>query len=718
MIHTGDLLIIFFLICAFGVIAGSISSEEKNPLFLSITASIASIILMWLSTAILISGRPFSAHLWTIASFGQLTIEIDRLSSLFLGITGLIFLPVSVFSFGYLKKYNDCHGSFCNLKIFSVLYHLFFASIVLTLIAGDIFLFFIGWEAMSILCYLLVNFEYENKKNISSGLTMLLMSEAGTLAAMLAFLVIAGVTGGMNFAALRANAGNLGMAACWSVFLLSFFGFGVKAGLVPVNNWVHRAYPAAPANISALFVTASNLGLYGILRINCDILPIRDSSQGIIVMIVGTLSALAGILYATPENDIKKMLAHSSVENMGIITAGFGAGFVFLATGHSMLAGLAFIAALYHMTNHSIYKALLFLGAGIIENQLGSRNMDKMGGLIRKIPWTAFFFLIGVLSIAALPPFNGFVSEWLTLQTMLQCAVLSSTGVKIVFALCGAGLALTAALAVTCFAKAFAMNFLGKARTAAAEAVHESHRSLIIPMGILSMACFLFGILPTYVIPVMDNVVSPYVHESSVDQLVPPFFTVGKGNAQFSRAFVSDFQKLGAQVGSRIIPGRGLVIMHRGEKRNPVIFAMSPSYTMVVLILLLSGVFLIMRFFTGKRRVQSKPAWSGGVRNFLPEMTYTATGFSNPVRVIFHGIFRPVQLDNARETIHEHFRSAIKKERKDPHFLDRMFGRPVILGGRYIANRLGRMHSGRVNAYAAYVMTALLLVLLVQVINF
>ena len=710
MVQTGNLLLLFFLLCALGVFAGAITSDEKNPLFLSIIAGAASLILVWMSGTVLISGRFFSAHLWTIPPVGTLTIEINRLSSLFLGVTGLVFLPVSVFSAGYLRKYAGKY----SLSTFSVFYHLLFASIVLTLVAGDIFLFFIGWEAMSILCYFLVNFEHEQEKNTRAGMIMLLMSEAGTLAALLAFLVIAGSTGSIVFTALRSGGTSLGAASRWAVFLLSFFGFGIKAGLVPVNSWVHRAYPVAPANVSALFVAASNLGLYGLLRINWDILPITHTNQGVVVLVVGTLSALAGILYATPENDMKKMLAHSSVENMGIITAGLGAGFVFFSMGHPVLAGLAFIAALYHMTNHSLYKSLLFLSAGAVEYRSGTRDMDRMGGLIRRMPWTALFFLAGALSIAALPPFNGFVSEWLTLQTLLQCAVLSSLAVKIVFALCGAGLALTAALAVTCFVKAFGMNFLGKARSKAVETVREARRSMTVPMAFLAVACFLLGILPTYVVPMMDQVARPYVHESAVDQLVPPFFTVGRGNAQFSKTFVSDFHKLGAQVGSGVLPGRGLVIMHRGGKQNPVIFAMSPSYTVVVLVLLLGCGFLGVRFFTRRRRLERRPAWSGGMRRLLPEMTYSATGFSNPVRVIFSGIFRPVPVHNARETIHQHFLSAIKKEQKEPHLLDRLFGRPVILGSRYLANRFGRMHSGRVNMYAAYVLAALLIVLLIQ----
>jgi hydrogenase-4 component B len=711
MAQIGNLLLLFFLLCAVGIFVGAMTSDAKNPLFLSIFAGAASLILLWMSGAVLVSGRSFTAHLWTITSVGTLTIEINRLSSLFLGITGLVFLPVSIFSAGYLRKYLGRY----NLRTFSVFYHLLFASIVLTLAAGDLFLFFIGWEAMSVLCYFLVNFEHEQEKNTRAGLIMLLTSEAGTLAALLAFLMIAGATGGMSFAALLSGAGKVDAAAAWAVFLLSFFGFGVKAGLVPVSTWLHRAHPAAPGNVSALLSgVILNLGIYGILKVNLVILPATGVGKGLVVLGVGTLSALAGILYATPENDMKKMLAHSSVENMGITTAGFGAGLVFFSTGHSGLAGLAFMAALYHMTNHSVYKSLLFLGAGAVEYRSGSRDMDRMGGLIRRMPWTALFFLAGALSIAALPPFNGFVSEWLTLQALLQCAVLSSQAVKIVFALCGAGLALTAALAVTCFVKAFAMNFLGKARSKAAETAREARRSMTIPMGILAVACFLLGVLPTYVIPVMDQAVKPYVHESVMDQLVPPFFTVGKGNARFSKAFVSDFHNLGAQIGRNVLPGRGLVIMHRGGKRNPVIFAMSPSYTAVVLALLLGVGFLSVHFLTRRRRLERRPTWSGGVRRLLPEMTYSATGFSNPVRVVFSGIFRPVPVHNARETIHQHFLSAIKKEQKEPHLLDRLFGRPVILGGRYLANLLGRMHSGRVNAYAAYLLAALLVVLLIQ----
>jgi hydrogenase-4 component B len=709
MMETGSLFVVFFLLCGIGVILGAVLPDRKNPPVLAAAAALASLSLLWASGRVLFSDHSLATSLWQVSPLIRLSIEIDGVSSFFLFVAGLVFLPVSIFSAGYLKRYL---GSY-SLKSFAIFYHLLFASIVLTLIAGDVFSFFIAWEAMSILSYLLVNFEHGHEENTRSGFLMLAMSEAGTLAALTAFLVMAKASGGIDFASLRSL--SLGQSARWAVFVLSFFGFGVKAGLVPVNSWLPKAHPAAPGNVSALLSgVILNLGIYGIMRINADLLPLKDAGQGLIVLAVGTLTALIGILYATPENDMKRMLAHSSIENMGIVTAGLGAGFVFVFSGHSVLGGMAFIAAFYHMTNHSLYKALLFLGAATLDSRVGGRDMDRMGGLIRKMPWTALFFLAGSLSIAALPPFNGFVSEWLTLQSLLQCSVLASKGVKIAFALCGAGLALTAGLAVTCFVKAFAMSFLGMARSEEARNASDPSRSMTIPMGILGISCFLLGILPTFVIPQIDRVVAPYVHASAVDALVPPFFTVGEGNERFPKAFVSEFHSLGAQVGSSVLPGRGLVIMHRGSTRNPVMFAMSPSYTITVLVLLLASGIALVRVLTRKRALARQPAWDGGVRRLTPSMTYTATGFSNPVRVIFNSVLRPVTIQDSKETIAQHFLDAIKKDRRDVHLVDRLLIRPVVFYGRGLAAWLARMHSGRVNAYAAYILVALLIVLLIM----
>ncbi len=709
--ETSHLLIAFLILCSGGAVLSLILPERRNPAALAWVASLSSLVILLASGKILLSGQVFQAELWRIGSLGVITLKIDRLSALFIFITGIVFLPVSLYSARYLEKYLGRY----SLKSFAAFYHLLFASIVLIFVSADVLSFILSWEIMSILAYLLVNYEHDKKDNTRSGLLMLAMSEAGALAVVLGFLILARVSGHLDFASLKSAAAVIGNPARLAVFLLIFFGFSVKAGLIPVNSWLPRAHTAAPGNFSAILSGATlNLGIYGIIRVNADILHQTSVGAGIIVLIIGSLSALLGILYATTENDMKRMLAHSSIENMGIVAVGLGAGFIFSSLGHPALAGIAFIAALYHMTNHSLFKTLLFLGAGGIDSGTGTRNMDRLGGLIRSMPWTGLFFLVGALSIAALPPFNGFVSEWLTLQTLLRSVTLQSAPVKIVFALSGAALALTAGLAVTCFVKAFAMSFLGMTRSEAARKAVELSWSMKVPMAFLASLCLIAGILPTYIIPVLDRTVTPLVHESVVNELVPPFFTAGKGTTpKFNQDFISEFHSLGAQVGKDILPGRGLVVLHRGGKRNPIVYAMSTSYTIVVLLFLLGGTFVLVRVFTRRRKVRREPAWNGGLRRLLPGMTYTATGFSNPVRVIFDGIFHPTVVEETKSAVEEHFRVAIEKERLETHVVERLILQPLVRMLRDAAGLIGSMHVGSVNVYAMYVLIGLVLLLII-----
>ena len=707
--NLGLLLQMFFWLCVAGVVLTMLIPERWCPKALAWFGSAASLAVLWSSGRVLLTGDAFQVLLWSLPTLGTFTLSLDRLSALFLAVTALVFLPVSIFSAGYLKRYLSHY----SLRAFNAWYLALFASIVLILLAGDVLLFLLAWEAMSILSYLLVNFEHREETHTGAGYLMLAMGEAGTLAAAFALLLLAVAAGGLEFSALKTAIQSPGNGLRWAVFLLSFFGFGVKAGSVPFNAWLPRAHPVAPGNVSALLSgVILNLGLYGIARVNMDLLPMTLRGPGLVALIVGTVSAFVGILYATTENDLKAMLAHSSIENMGITTAGLGAGLVFTAAGHPILATIAFVAALYHMTNHSIYKALLFLGAATVDAKVGTRDLDLLGGLIRRMPWTALCFLAGALSISALPPFNGFVSEWLTLQTMLRSAELSSVGVKVVFALCGAGLALTAALAVTCFVKAFAMGFLGISRSTQVEQTTEAARSMTLPMGLLAALCLLLGVLPTFVISTLDGVLAPLTQASAVNALVPPFFTSSPAHAQLPGEFAAEFHDLGAQVGQQVVPGQGLVVMHRGGAQNPVVFAMSTSYMFPVLLGLLGTTFIVVRFGLARHRcVVRQPRWDGGIRRLLPEMTYTATGFSNPVRVIFDAILRPTTKDT-RETVAEHFRAAIRRCRQEVHIVDRYVVTALRYGALKIANGLATMHHGRLNAYAAYVILTLIVVLL------
>ncbi len=702
-----------FAVCAVGALAGIFVPDRRNPALLAWAGSLASLLTLFASGQVLWSGHLFHAELWTIHGFGPVTISVDRLSALFLFVTGLVVLAVSIFSAEYLLRYLGRH----SLKSLTVWYLFLFASIILILVAGDALTFLLAWEVMSVSSYLLVTFEHGRAETSRAGYLMLAMGEVGFVAVALVFLFWWVKAGSLDFAAFKTAGTHFGIVSRWAIFLLSFFGFGVKAGLVPVNSWLPRVYHAAPANISAILSgVALNLGLYGIVRVNLDLLPVSSTGAGLVVLIVGTISALVGILYATTENDLNVMLAHSSIENIGLVTAGLGAGMIFAACQKPVLAGIAFIASFYHLINHSMYKSLLFFGAGTVDDRVGTRDLNQLGGLIRRMPWTAGAFLVGSLAIAALPPLNGFVSEWLTLQTMLRSAELSSTAVKIVFALCGAGLALTAALAVTCFVKAFAMGFLGMSRSEKAAKAVEARGLSLVPMLFLAGLCLLLGVLPTYMIPALGRQLQPCIPqcEAGANALVPPFFVSSPAHNTLPPAFVEDFHTIGAQVGESVLPGRGLVVLHRGGTANPVVFAMSTSYMVIVLAALLLLTYIVIRLtLTRRRQLARRTRWDGGVRRLLPEMTYTATGFSNPVRVIFDAVFRPTTVLDTREAVADHFRTAIRREQLTVHVVDRWLIQPAREIMTNLADGLARMHHGRINAYAAYVLSAILLALVV-----
>jgi hydrogenase-4 component B len=706
---TLTLVIVFFATCGAGILLSLAVRPARQGFVLAWLGCLAAVAAAAAGTEDLLTGEVFIRPLWSLSGLTTLTLRLDPLSAAFVLVTGLVLFPASIYAGGELRR-ESVRG---HERAFTVMLLALYASVVLILIAGDALLFLLAWEVMSILCYLLVvSAPGGENGQVGSGYLLLAMGEAGTLAAALGLLLLALGASSLEFDALKSGASALGANARWAVFLLTFFGFGVKAGLVPVNSWLPRAYAAAPRAFAPVLAGATlNLGLYGILRVNGDLMPVAQAGMGLVALVVGTVSALLGILYATTDNDLKAMLAHSSIENVGIVVAGFGAGMVFVATNHPALAAIAFVAALYHLINHSLFKTLLFFGVGAVETQTGTRDMDRLGGLIKWMPLTALGFLAGTLSIAALPPFNGFVSEWLTLQVMLRSAELSSSGAKIVFALCGAGLALTAALAVTCFVKVFAMSFLGMRRLDGERRVTETNPAALASMAVLAVLCLAFGVLPTYVIPMLDPASMRLAGASASDALVPPFFASAPAHESLPPAFGAEFHDLGAQVGQDIVGGRGLVVLHRGGVENPVVFAMSTSYMLLALIGLLLLTYVVVRLWlTRARRLVRRERWDGGVRRLLPEMTYTATGFSNPVRVIFDAIFRPTTVEDTSETVAEHFRMAIRRDKERVHLVDRLVFRPVRSATLLLARGLAAMHHGRINAYVTYAFLALLIV--------
>ncbi len=723
------LIIIFLGLCGAGVLLSLLAPPARQGSVLAWTGCPAALALVLAGGAALLAGDTFSQALWSLPGLSTLTLSLDPVSAPFLVVTGLVLFPASIFAASELNREPGRGGSAKRLLPFSFSYHKraftvmllgLYAAIGLIFVAGDVLLFMLAWEVMSILAYLLiVSLSSGEKDGAGAGYLLLAMGEAGTLAAVVGFLLMAAGAGSLDFGAIHAAAPGFSNGLKWSVFLLSFFGFGVKAGLLPVNFWLPRAYVAASrAFVPVLAGATLNLGLYGIMRVNAGLMPATSAGPGLIALVIGALTALIGILYATIDKDLKLVLAHSSIENAGIVIAGFGAGMVFVATSHPVPAAIAFMASIYHLINHSLYKTLLFFGAGVVETGTGIRNINKLGGLIKWMPWTAAAFLAGALAISALPPLNGFVSEWLTLQTLLRAADLSSAAEKLSFALAGAGLALTAALAVTCFVRTFAMSFLGMRRTRENQPVQEAKMGALAPMFILAVLCLGLGVLPTYVISALSPATTQLAGASAADALVPPFFSSNPEHSQLPAGFVQDFHNLGAQVGQSLLPGRGLVVLHRGGEDNPVVFAMSTSYMAVVLIILLGATFVVTRvWLTRRRRLLRRKRWDGGMRRLLPEMTYTATGFSNPVRVIFDAVFRPTTVEDTRETVSRHFRTAILRERDRTYLADKLVFRPARAALLKVARALAYLHQGKLNAYAAYALFALLAVLVVYLIQ-
>ena len=328
---------LFFALCGCAAVASLLTPARWSPRTLAGLGAAAALLLMLASGVILFGDARLRVDLWEVESLGTMKLGADRLSALFLIVCGAVYFPVSLYSAAYLERHAH------RLPYFGILYHGLFASIVLILIADDALSFLIAWEAMSILSYLLVTFEYERDESSRAAYVMLAMSEGGFIAVAIAFFQLGAIAGGLDFATMR-SAAPLGEYARGAVFLLSFFGFAVKAGLVPVNSWLALAHPVAPTNVSALLSTIIvNLGVYGIIRVNFDLAPIATPGPGLVVLAIGSISALAGILYATIQAEMKRLLAHSTIENMGIVAAGLGAAMVFIASDLRVAASIALL---------------------------------------------------------------------------------------------------------------------------------------------------------------------------------------------------------------------------------------------------------------------------------------------------------------------------------------------------------------------------------------
>jgi hydrogenase-4 component B len=579
------------------------------------------------------------------------SVRLDPLSAFFLLALSILATAVATYSFGY-------KGPGLNLLLLAL-------TVVFT--ASNVLFFLIAWELMALAAYLLVVSDHESVEARRGGMLYFLMSRGGTAMLLIGFLLIASQAGTLEFRDLH-SAGRSAAA-----FVLLFLGFGVKAGIIPLHIWLPAAHPVAPSNVSALMSgIVIKAGIYGMARVFFDFYGALPVWAGMLVLAVGVVSALLGVLYALMEHDLKRLLAYHSIENIGIILMGFGAALLFRAFGHPNLAAIALVAGLFHTLNHSVFKCLLFLGAGAVVRATGTRNMEHMGGLIRRMPATALYFLVGAIAISGLPPLNGFVSEWLTYQALLAGFGATSQMTRLAFPMAGALLALTAALAAACFVKAFGITFLALPRTEAAERAHESPLSMQAAMALLSVVCMVLGLGASWIMPVFDPITRHAFGLAATPHLASGM-TVTAGSA------------------------------HAGSVS---------TFGIALLLVVIGAAPVVVWWWKQRPASATGPTWDCGLPGLTADNEYTATAFSKPLRMIFAALFRPRREIHSDYDVSPYYPKAVRFESEIEPTFEKRFYDPLRDGVLKMAAWMRRLQAGSIHLYLAYVFVTLILLLL------
>jgi hydrogenase-4 component B len=622
----------------------------------SLGGSLASFVL---GASVLAGGRAIRGVLFANPAAGvTVGYAVDPLSAWFLVTFAVLAAPVAVYSVGYLA-----HAIPPGRTTFvGVAWNVLLMSVETVFAADGVLAFLVAWELMTLATAVLVATDHQSRPSRRSAFLYLAMSHLGTGCLVAAFFLLASGSGSLAFADLL---GGAAASSPWRgpLFVLFLVGFGVKAGVVPLHVWLPEAHPAAPSNVSALMSGGLiNAGLYGLVRVGAGGLGRPDPGWGMGVLLLGSVSAVLGVLYALSENDLKRLLAFSTIENGGIALMGFGAGMIGLAAGRPGLGALGFAAGLYHVLNHAAFKGLLFLGAGGVVAATGTRKIEELGGLAHRMPRTAGLFLLGSAAIAGLPLLNGFASEWLVFQALLRGFFSAERLTRIVLPLGGALLALTSALAAACFVKAFAMTFLARPRSRAAAEATESPALLLAPQAFLAAACVALGLIPGVVVRVLAGVAAS----------LPGF-------------------------GPQDAFSGGLAGMTIGI---PAFDHLSP---LVIVPAVLLGLGLAAALGLASARARRRaPAWGCG-GELSAQTEYTATAFAKPLVMVFRGIYRPTREVSTVEKA-PYFASEVRYRSEIGAPFERHVYGPATRAVLAAAGRLRVIQAGSLHAYLAYVL--------------
>ncbi|MHB1093311.1 MAG: hydrogenase 4 subunit B [Thiobacillus sp.] len=585
-------------------------------------------------------------------------LRLDALSAFFMILLGAAAFGITVYAAGYFR--NMAAGP---LALLALWYHLFLASMTAVMLADDAYAFMVAWEVMALSSYFLVTTDHKIPEIRRAGFLYLLIAHVGALALLLAFGVLQGGHGDYTFDAMR----HAERTPFWAsaAYLLALFGFGAKAGLVPIHVWLPEAHPAAPSPVSALMSGVMlKTAVYGLLRLTFDLLDVQIGWWGTLALALGLVTALYGVIFAAVQSDMKRLLAWSSIENIGVIFAAFGLTLIFYTDGKGALAALTLTALLYHALNHAFFKGLLFVGTGSVLHATGERNMGRLGGLMRFMPWTAWLTLVGALAIAGLPPLNGFVSEWLLLQAFLLTPGLTQPYLNMVIPVAAATVALAAALAAYVMVKFFGVIFLGQPRDPTLHHAHEASWPERLGMLWLAAGCILLGLFPALVIGWLAPVV----------QLLTQHALANDGN--------------------------WLMLAPISSKRA--------SYAPLIFLLVVTAV-VVLTFLWVRRvyhgRVRRSDPWDCGYPEQTARMQDSAEGFGQPIRQIFE-VFMRVE----RDTPDPFDRNPrYRGDSRDKLWI--LIYQPIARVTNWLSEQAGRLQHGRIQWYLVYSFATLIFLL-------
>jgi hydrogenase-4 component B len=605
-----------------------------------------------------------------ILPVGGVSLGVDHLSAFFILVIGVAGVPSALYAVGYTREYEGRY----SIAGMGLALNLFLASMALVVMARNALTFLALWEAMSLASYFLVMTEKDDRETERAGWLYFVMTHAGFGCLLVGFLLLSGATGSMEFVGWHAGAATISATTRTVIFVLLAVGFGSKAGVIPLHIWLPQAHPAAPSHVSALMSGVMlKLGVYGLVRVGFDWLGVGPSWWGGALLVAGAVSAVLGVLYAMVDSDLKRLLAYSSVENIGIILLGVGAAMLFQTYHLPALAALALVASLYHTLNHAVFKSLLFMGAGAVLYAAHTRNMEEMGGLIKRMPQTAVFFLVGSVAIAALPPFNGFISEWITFQSLLLSFQIPDKAINLTFALSVAALALTSGLAAACFIKAFGISFLALPRSEHAERAREVGFSMRSAMALLAVACLGLGVAPFAVLRFLSK---------------------------------TTFELLGATP--------DMQFTWNSVVANNHFATVSPLWIAVALLALLASIPIALRIFRANTARRYYETWGCGRAVQTARFEYTAASFANPFKRVFSVLYKPVK-ELAIE-FHPESRFFVRtisySNEARSIFDDAIYG-PLNRILRSFAEWVRLLQSGNVNVYLLYILVAMVVLLII-----